>query len=217
MRKQVWDYDRLPKVKGRLVLGVDEVGVGALAGPIVACATVIRAGTDIMGMRDSKKMSESLREACVPKIQQAALCHFTSWADPDVVDNLGMHQARLQVMAHCVRQVALQLQTRTTEVPLIVVDGDKRLNIDMVHTPLVGGDSRSLAVAGAAVIAKVTRDRHMRKLHKDAPLYDWAANKGYGTPKHLAALLRIGISPHHRTKLARRTLRRYRAKQESGS
>ncbi len=215
MKRQTWTHDL--KFPGRLILGADEVGVGALAGPIVASAAVLRAGVLIPGVRDSKKMAESSREVCVPLIQEQAVCWFTSWSDPEIVDRLGMHQARLQIMAHCVEHVAQMLRARTNEVPLIVVDGDQRLNISLPHTALVGGDGKSLAVAGASVIAKVTRDRHMRKLHVELPGYDWASNKGYGTPKHLAGLTKHGISEHHRQNLARRTLRRYRAKLENGS
>lgn len=215
MKRPTWSHDQ--NNPDRLVLGADEVGVGALAGPIVATAVVLRTGTEIRGLRDSKKMSETAREACVSLIQEQALCWFTAWSDPEAVDKLGMHTARLQVMAYCVEHLYDRLLGRTAEVPLILVDGDKSLKIDLAHTPLVGGDGRSTAVAGASVIAKVTRDRHMRRLHQDHPQYDWFSNKGYGTPKHLAALDRFGISPHHRRNLARRTLRRYRAKDGSGS
>ena len=215
MKKQIWTHDE--RHIGRLILGADEVGVGALAGPIVASAVVLRAGTHIVGVRDSKKMTESGREFCVSAVQEEAMCWYTGWSDSEVVDSLGMHQARLQVMGYCVEHVFRMLRTRTKEEPLIVVDGDQRLPISLEHIALIGGDDKSIAVAAASIIAKVTRDRHMRKLHLDFPQYDWGANKGYGTPKHLAALDWSGINEHHRRNLARRTLRRYQAKKESAS
>ena len=187
----------------RLVAGVDEAGRGPLAGPVVAAAVVLpcgwsEAGVDdrLRGLNDSKQLSEAQRE----EYYSVLTTHLEiQWAvastDVEVIDRINILQA-----THRAMNLALeQLQPPPEHV---LVDGRPVKSMQFPHTALVKGDARSYSIAGASVLAKVTRDRLMKEFDRVYPGYGFAEHKGYGTPQHLAAIQALGPCPIHRRSFA---------------
>ncbi len=177
--------------KGGLVAGVDEAGRGPWAGPVVTAAVILDARDLPEGLNDSKKLSEARREALYPVIMDKALAVAVGQSDVGEIDQRNILAATLDAMARAV--AALDPQPT-----FVLIDGNKAPWLPMPHETLVKGDGRSLSIAAASIIAKVTRDRIMKDLHKDYPAYQWHRNKGYGTADHQAALATHGVTPHHR-------------------
>jgi ribonuclease HII len=185
---------------GQIIAGVDEVGRGALCGPVVAAAIIIpdTAWQTLAeaGVRDSKKLSSQRRTKLVSEIQSLALECQIGWADPLEIDRINILQASLLAMQRAVDRLTLQPD-------ICLVDGKQSIpHLKMRQENLVKGDERSLSIAAASIVAKVWRDRLMVELAADYPLYDLKTNKGYGTAKHLAALRLHGASPIHRQSFA---------------
>jgi ribonuclease HII len=173
------------------VAGVDEVGRGCLAGPVVAGAVILRADRYVAGVADSKLLTPERREALYDEILQAAVCWHVSIVDAGEIDRLNIHRASLVAMEQAV--MALE--------PLpgfVVVDGFRIPNLLMAQRPVPGGDRRSTAIAAASILAKVTRDKLMQELHAQDPRYGFDRHKGYATKEHLEAVSRFGYSPVHR-------------------
>lgn len=182
---------RLAARLGGLVCGVDEVGRGPLAGPVVAAAVILPPGLWPQGLADSKTLSARARNRLAPQICHMAIAHATAQASVAEIDRLNILQASLLAMRRAVAALAPQ--------PVgAIVDGNRDPALGLETELLVKGDRQSAAVAAAAVIAKVSRDHLMCRLHADYPAYDWASNMGYGSPAHLRALKQTGVSPHHR-------------------
>lgn len=171
--------------------GVDEAGRGALAGPVVAAAVVLPAGADLLGVNDSKKVSEAQREFLFAEIVKTALSIGIGVGNPDLIDSRNILNATLAAMARAIDNLRMAPS-------LVLVDGRDAVECPFPVVPVVGGDARSLSVAAASIVAKVTRDRVMRRLHRRYPLYNFLENKGYGTPEHLEAIARHGVIPEHR-------------------
>ena len=186
-------YERLLAAQGfTRVAGADEAGRGALAGPLVAAAVVLPAGFDIEGINDSKLLTEPQREAAYARIVAAA-----TWvackAEPAAIDARGLHRSNIAL---------LRRAAKALEPDYVLTDG---FPVPRIPCPSIGvkkGDAVSASVAAASIIAKVTRDRIMRRLHKRHPEFGWDHNKGYGTPDHLEALDRHGPTPLHRMSFA---------------
>jgi ribonuclease HII len=173
------------------VAGVDEVGRGCLAGPVVAGAVILRPDQYVPGVADSKVLAAADRERLYPEIVAAAVAWSVAVLEADAIDRLNIHRASLQAM----RQAILSL------VPLpgfVLVDGFRVPDLLMPQRPIVGGDRRSTAIAAASILAKVTRDRLMRELHALDPRYGFDRHKGYATRDHLEAVSRFGYSSVHR-------------------
>jgi ribonuclease HII len=173
------------------VAGVDEVGRGCLAGPVVAGAVILRPDQYVPGVADSKVLAAADRERLYPEIVAAAVAWSVAVLDAGAIDRLNIHRASLQAM----RQAILSL------VPLpgfVLVDGFRVPDLLMPQRPIVGGDRRSTAIAAASILAKVTRDRLMRELHALDPRYGFDRHKGYATRDHLEAVSRFGYSSVHR-------------------
>lgn len=173
------------------VAGVDEVGRGCLAGPVVAAAVVLRAETYVPGIADSKVLTAAERERLFDRVQAAAVATYVSIVPPAEIDRLNIHHASLLAM----RQAVLAL------VPLpgfVLVDGFTIPGLPMPQLRVVGGDRRSTAIAAASILAKVTRDRLMCELHSFDPRYGFDRHKGYATREHLDAVERFGYSAEHR-------------------
>jgi ribonuclease HII len=186
-----------------LVAGVDEAGCGPLAGPVVAAAVVfpcgwaeIGLGTGLRGLNDSKQLTEDQREKYYAILTTHPEIRFAvASVDVEMIDRINIYQA-----AHRAMNLALeQLQPPPQHV---LVDGRAVKSMRIPHTPLVKGDARSYSIAGASVIAKVTRDRLMREYDLLYPGYGFAEHKGYGTPQHLAAIQALGACPIHRRSFA---------------
>lgn len=174
------------------VAGVDEAGRGCLAGPVVAAAVVLAPDARIDGLDDSKKLTPATREALFEAILADALAVGIGKGSPAEIDELNILHASLAAMRRAVQNLALAPD-------YLLIDGNRPIaNAPWPQEPVVKGDARSLSIAAASVVAKVTRDRLMVRLHDDYPEYGWAGHKGYPTTSHYAALRTHGPSPHHR-------------------
>ena len=177
---------------GHLIAGVDEVGRGPLAGPVVACAIIMPADTRaIAAVDDSKRLAPADRAQLAEKIRARAVAIGVGACSPREVDRLNIYGATTLAM----RRAIARLRCTPDHV---IVDGRPIRTLGIEHTAVVGGDGKCYAVACASIIAKVTRDRLMRRLAARYPGYAWEQNVGYGTAAHMAALDRLGITPHHR-------------------
>ena len=174
------------------IAGADEVGRGALAGPVYAAAVIFPPGRKLRGLNDSKKLGAEAREQLVPKIQRRAIAWAIATASLEEIERLNILHASLLAMQRAVEALGV--------VPAL-------LRVDGLHTPavtccgveaIVGGDAKVPAIMGASVLAKVARDAEMRRLDTLYPGYGFAEHKGYATPQHLEALQRLGPCAIHR-------------------
>ncbi|MCL1997266.1 MAG: ribonuclease HII [Turicibacter sp.] len=176
----------------RRVAGIDEVGRGTLAGPVTAAAVVLPQGLIIPDVDDSKKLSAKKRLELAEIIKEKALFYAIGWVSAPIIDKINILQATYLAM-----QRALENLTEKPEFLLIDgVKGSWQHEIDSIF--IKKGDQKSQSIAAASILAKVARDDFMVKLHEKYPLYDFANNKGYGTPKHIAALKEHSFCPLHR-------------------
>jgi ribonuclease HII len=180
-----------------LVAGIDEAGRGPLAGPVVAAAAILPVGFSVVGVDDSKQLAEAVREELFEALMAPGtlLCYGVGMAEPAEIDRLNILQATYQAMRRAV--AALPVQPKH-----VLIDGLAVPAFPRPQTALVGGDGRSLSIAVASIIAKVTRDRIMRNWHSQFPRYDFYHNKGYGTPAHLESLQIHGPCSIHRRSFA---------------
>jgi ribonuclease HII len=173
------------------VAGVDEVGRGCLAGPVVAAAVVLHPDRHIPGVCDSKLVPSAERERLFDRIVAHAVAWAVASADPREIDDINIHQASLRAMQRAV----------LTLVPLpdiVLVDAFRVPDLPMAQRGVPHGDRRCSAIAAASIVAKVTRDREMRELHGRDPRYGFDRHKGYATADHLEAVARFGYSDAHR-------------------
>ena len=180
-----------------LVAGIDEAGRGPLAGPVVAAATVLPAEFSLAGLNDSKQLTEPVREQFFEALTAPGklVCYGIGFAEPAEIDRLNILRATFLAMERAVMALPLRPDH-------LLIDG---LPVPVFHQPqtaIVGGDGKSMSIAAASVIAKVTRDRMMRKWHSEFPQYDFDQNKGYGTRAHLESLQIHGPCPIHRRSFA---------------
>ena len=187
----------LRRTGGPLIAGVDEVGRGPLAGPVVACAVVmppeLRA---IAGVDDSKRLGPADRERLDRQIRDRALAVGVGAASVREIDALNIYHATVLAM----RRALARLRVPPDHV---LVDGVPLRTLGVAHTAVVQGDARCYHIASASIVAKVTRDRLMARLAARYPAFAWDRNAGYGTPEHLTALAAHGLTPHHRRSFRR--------------
>ena len=184
----------LTRIAG-LVAGVDEAGRGPLAGPVVAAAVIFQKTRIPKGLNDSKKLTARMREVLFAHIMEKAVAVGVGEASVDEIDLVNIRQATHLAMARAVRAL-------NPAAVFALVDGNDPPALPCPCETIIGGDGRSVSIAAASIIAKVTRDRLMVALHDKHPQYGWAANKGYGTAEHLFALGQYGATPHHRRSFA---------------
>jgi ribonuclease HII len=177
------------------VCGVDEAGRGPLAGPVVAAAVILDRGRIPKGLNDSKQLDEDTREELFPRIHEMAVAVGVGEASVGEIDLVNIRQATHLAMARAVRALSVAAH-------YALVDGNDAPALPCKCDTLVGGDGRSLSIAAASIIAKVTRDRMMVRLHDEHPGYNWRSNKGYGTPDHYSGLKLHGVTVHHRRSYA---------------
>jgi ribonuclease HII len=182
---------RLLKTLDGPICGVDEAGRGPLAGPVVAAAVIFQKGRIPKGLNDSKLLDEETRESLYPQILEMAVAVGVGEASVGEIDLVNIRQATHLAMARAVQALAIPAA-------FALLDGNDAPALPCRCDTLVGGDGRSLSIAAASIVAKVTRDRMMRALHQEFPGYNWRRNKGYGTPDHLAGLKSCGVTIHHR-------------------
>jgi len=182
----------------RAVIGIDEVGLAPLAGPVVACAILMPEGDLIEGVRDSKTLSRRQREQLDPIIRRAAVAWGIGAASAREVERLNPRAASHLAMQRAVRALERR-HGRPVEFALVDGAPARELN-DLIgaHETVVKGDASVYSIACASIVAKVLRDRLMRQLDRRYPGYGWTSNAGYPAPAHIAALDRLGVTPHHR-------------------
>jgi ribonuclease HII len=175
----------------QFIAGVDEVGRGPLAGPVVAAAVILPPDYINTEINDSKKLPAAKREKLYKIINKDAVAIGTGIVDTETIDHLNILRATLQAM----REAVLELPTSPD---FILIDGLHRIPVITPQKPVVKGDSLSISIAAASIIAKVTRDRIMEIYHRQFPQYNFIQNKGYGTKEHCEAIKQFGICKIHR-------------------
>jgi ribonuclease HII len=184
-------YERAARAQGATcIAGVDEVGRGALFGPVVAAAVILPLDTRIRGLRDSKQLVREERERLAGIVERKATALSVEEVDSETIDRVNIYQATRLAMTAAVKKLAMM--------PNHLLIDAMRLDIDCAQTSIIYGDSLSISIAAASVVAKVYRDRRMREFHDIYPQYGLASHKGYSTPEHLAALEKHGPCPLHR-------------------
>lgn len=173
-----------------LIAGVDEVGRGPLAGPVVAAAVILPKGCKISGLNDSKKIPKSKHKEIYEAVLQNAIAIGIGVKDNHVIDQVNIYEATKLAMMEAIGQLDPQPQH-------LLIDAMK-LDLPISQTSIIKGDANSLSIAAASIVAKVTRDQMMEEFDRKYPGYDFAQNAGYGTAKHLAGLDQLGVTPIHR-------------------
>ena len=173
------------------ICGIDEAGRGPLAGPVVAAAAVLPKDCQIFYLNDSKKLSEKKRDLLFAEIKEKAVAYGIGIVSPQVIDEINILQATYEAM----RQAISQLNV----IPEILLNDAVTIpGVDIMQVPIVKGDAKSVSIAAASILAKVTRDRMMMEYDQIYPEYGFAKHKGYGTAAHIAALKEYGPTPIHR-------------------
>jgi ribonuclease HII len=186
---------RLLRTLSGPICGVDEAGRGPLAGPVVAAAVILDRKRIPKGLNDSKLLDEETREKLYPLIMKTALAVGVGQASVGEIDLVNIRQATHLAMARAVRALSIAAE-------FALVDGNDPPALPCKCDTLIGGDGRSVSIAAASIIAKVTRDRLMVRLHDEHPGYNWKSNKGYATADHYCGLKTHGVTVHHRRSFA---------------
>ena len=175
----------------RYICGIDEAGRGPLAGPVVAGAVILPKDEKILYVNDSKKLSEKKREELYDVIMERAIAVGVGIVDNNRIDEINILNATYEAMKMAINNLSIRPD-------ILLNDAVKIPGVDIAQVPIIKGDAKSLSIAAASIIAKVTRDRIMKKYAKQYPEYGFLDNKGYGAKKHIEALERIGACPIHR-------------------
>ena len=192
-KERVWEmqsFEREYRPCG-VICGIDEAGRGPLAGPVVAAAVCLPEDCELLYVNDSKKLSEKKREELFDQIRETAVSYGIGIVGPDVIDKINILQADYEAMRIAVSQLKPQ--------PEVLLNDAVRIpGLSMKQVPIIRGDAKSLSIAAASILAKVTRDRMMAEYDKIYPEYGFAGNKGYGSASHIEALKTYGPCPIHR-------------------
>lgn len=186
MKKYEHEYEHLG-----YLCGIDEVGRGPLAGPVVACAVILPKDCNILWLNDSKKLTAKKRDELYDVILEGAVSVGIGMASPERIDEINILQATYEAMRMAIGNLKVQPD-------LLLNDAVTIPGVDIRQVPIIKGDAKSVSIAAASIIAKVTRDRLMVEYDAVMPGYDFAGNKGYGTKKHIEGLKELGPSPIHR-------------------
>lgn len=187
---EMFSFERMYEDRG-IIAGVDEVGRGPLAGPVVTCALILPKDCNILYINDSKKLSAAKRDELYEILTKEAVDYSIGIEEPDVIDEINILQATLSAM----RKSVLNLDCKPG---MLLCDAVHIPEIDIEQVSLIKGDARSASIAAASIVAKVVRDRMMEELDKEYPQYGFASNKGYGSKEHIEALKKYGPCPIHR-------------------
>ncbi len=193
--EDLYKYEKELYKKGiTLIGGVDEVGRGPLIGSVVAACVVLPQNFVLEGLTDSKKLSEKKRNIFYEVIKKEAIAIGIGMVDEKEIDKINIYEATKKAMIMAIKNTNIKLEH-------VLIDA-MPLDLDIPTTSIIKGDAKSISIAAASVIAKVTRDKMMYELDKIYPEYDLANNKGYGTKKHLEAIAKYGITKYHRLSYA---------------
>ena len=185
-------YEKELYVQGiKLIAGVDEVGRGPLAGPVVAAAVILPQNCKIKGLNDSKKIPKKKHEDIFQDVKEKALAIGIGIMDNHVIDQVNIYEATKLAMKEAIAQLQLKPEH-------LLIDA-MELDLPISQTSIIKGDANSLSIAAASIVAKVTRDKIMANYDQEFPGYDFSQNAGYGTAKHLEGIAKLGITPIHRT------------------
>ena len=173
------------------ICGIDEVGRGPLAGPVVACSVILPKNCDILYINDSKKLSEEKRELLYELICEKAISIGIGIVGPDVIDEINILQATYKAMRMAISKL-------TVKPEVLLNDAVTIPEVEQLQVPIIKGDTKSISIAAASIVAKVTRDRMMKEYDALFPEYSFDSNKGYGSKEHIDALKKIGACAIHR-------------------
>ncbi|MCM1119084.1 MAG: ribonuclease HII [bacterium] len=187
---KLWEYERKFDCYAH-ICGIDEVGRGPLAGPVVAGAVILPKNCDILYINDSKQLSEKKREELYGLIMDKAIACAVGYASPERIDEINILQATYEAMREAIGKLSPQPE-------LLLNDAVTIPQVSIRQVPIIKGDAKSISIGAASIIAKVTRDRLMREYDQVYPEYHFAENKGYGSAAHIEALKKYGPTPIHR-------------------
>lgn len=192
---EMQQFENLARQKGyQAIAGIDEVGRGPLAGPVVTAAVILPEDVELLGVNDSKQLTHDQREVLYDEIQDKALSIGIGMMDEGVIDQVNIYEATKLAMQQAVDNLSVK--------PDFLLIDAMQLNNNLPQAKLIKGDARSVSIAAASIIAKVTRDRMMVDYSKQYPGYGFEHNAGYGTKEHLEGLKKLGITPIHRKTFA---------------
>lgn len=189
-------YERLARQKNRqLIAGVDEAGRGPLAGPVVAASVVLPEDFLLLGLNDSKQLTEKEREEFYLEIIKQAISYHITILSNEEIDKMNILEATKKAMYGAIYGLNPQPEH-------VLVDAVALTDLSMPSDIIIKGDEKSVSIAAASILAKVTRDRLMQKIHEEFPMYEFNKNMGYGTKKHIESIHTYGVSPYHRKTFA---------------
>ena len=192
-RKRIWKLQEYERKYGQYtyICGIDEVGRGPLAGPVVAGAVILPKDCDILYINDSKKLTAAKREELYDEIMEKAVAAGIGMVSPQRIDEINILQATYEAM----REAISKLEPAPD---ILLNDAVTIPEVTIPQVPIIKGDAKSISIGAASIVAKVTRDRLMAEYDKILPQYGFASNKGYGSAEHIKALQEVGPSPIHR-------------------
>lgn len=195
-----YEYEKQAIAEGyTTVCGIDEAGRGPLCGPVCAAAVILPVDCEIEGINDSKKLSEKKREKLYDEIISKAVCYAVSMVPADVIDEINILQATFLAMRNAVSGLSVQPD-------IALIDGNQKPGLTIEERTIVKGDAKSISIAAASILAKVTRDRYMLEADTKYPEYKFAQHKGYGTKLHYEMLAEYGLCPEHRRTFLKKIL-----------
>lgn len=195
-----YEYEKAVMAEGfQTVCGIDEAGRGPLCGPVCAAAVILPLDCEIEGINDSKKLSEKKREIIFDVIKEKAIAYSAVMVDAKTIDEINILQATFSAMRKAVDSLAVKPD-------IALIDGNQKPGLEIEQRTIVKGDAKSISIAAASIIAKVTRDRYMRQVDEKYPQYKFAQHKGYGTKLHYEMIAEHGICPEHRKSFLKKIL-----------
>lgn len=194
------EYEKNAKLKGyTAICGVDEAGRGPLAGPVCAAAVILPDNTIIEGVNDSKKLSEKKREALFDVIKTTALSYCIAYATVEEIEEFNILNATMLAMKRAVEGLEIKAD-------FAMIDGNRLPDLSIACDYIIKGDAKSMSIAAASILAKVSRDRLLYEYAKEYPQYQFDKHKGYGTKAHIEAIREYGPCPYHRLSFLRKIL-----------
>ena len=182
-----------------IICGVDEAGRGPLAGPVYAAAVILPSDCVIEGLNDSKKLTEKKREALFDEIKEKALAYGIASADEKEIDEINILNATFLAMKRAIASLSVRPD-------LALIDGNQKPHTDIEEVTVIKGDAKSMSIAAASVLAKVSRDRFMLEMAEKYPQYEFARHKGYGTKLHYEKIAKYGVCDIHRRTFLKKIL-----------
>lgn len=199
-QEALWEIENSLKEKGfEYIAGVDEAGRGPLAGPVYAAAVILPDGAELTGINDSKKLTPKKREELFEKITEIAISYAIFSVDEKEIDEINILNATHKAMNGAVNSL-------NQKPDYVIIDGNSIKGMEIAHETVVKGDAKSISIAAASILAKVSRDRYIDEMGKVYPEYGFENHKGYGTKAHTDAILKYGVCPIHRRTFLKKLL-----------